>query len=104
MCPKCDIINDSSEDVATLSRVLQHPYRPFIEMIRWQISSRANFERLACLDPTPLMGMQRAARFLYPLLLAFGGKVGHPQTFGVSPWVGRSVRCQQARPDPEGSA
>jgi DNA adenine methylase len=88
MRPKCEVINDISEDVATLFRVLQHHYLPFIEMIRWQISSRANFEKLARQDPTTLTDMQRAARFLYLQRLAFGGKVAHPQTFGVSPGMG----------------
>lgn len=88
MRPKCEVINDISEDVATLFRVLQHHYLPFIEMIRWQISSRANFEKLVKQDPSTLTDMQRAARFLYLQRLAFGGKVAGTQTFGVSPGLG----------------
>lgn len=86
--PKCEVINDISEDVTTLFRVLQHHYLPFIDMIRWQISSRANFERLAGQDPSALTDMQRAARFLYLQRLAFGGKVAGARTFGVSPAMG----------------
>jgi len=86
--PKCEVINDLSEDVTTLFRVLQHHYLPFIDMIRWQISSRASFERLARQDPSTLTDMQRAARFLYLQRLAFGGKVAGARTFGVAPGLG----------------
>jgi DNA adenine methylase len=86
--PPCEVINDISEDVATLFRVLQHHYLPFIEMIRWQISSRANFEKLIQQDPSTLTDMQRAARFLYLQRLAFGGKVGGTRSFGVAPGRG----------------
>lgn len=47
MRPKCEVINDASEDVANLFRILQHHYIAFVEMIRFQISSRANFDLVA---------------------------------------------------------
>lgn len=55
-------------------------------MIRFQISSRAGFEKLAAVDPRSLTDLQRSARFLYLQRLAFGGKVAG-RNFGVS--VGR---------------
>lgn len=73
--PPCEIINDISTDIATFYRVLQHHYLPFIEMLRWQISSREQWDRLMRTDPAILTDMQRAARFLYLQKLAFGGKV-----------------------------
>lgn len=84
--PKAEVINDYSEDVSTFFRVLQHHYQPFIDMIRWQITSRAGFEKLAEQNPACLTDMQRSARFLYLQRLAFGGKV-EGRNFGVS--VGR---------------
>lgn len=81
--PKAEVINDYSEDVSTFFRVLQHHYVAFIDMIRWQVTSRAGFEKLAAQDPATLTDMQRAARFLYLQRLAFGGKV-KGQCFGVS--------------------
>jgi site-specific DNA-adenine methylase len=44
--PKCEVINDWSEDVATFFRVVQRHYIAFMDMLRWQITSRAGFERL----------------------------------------------------------
>lgn len=88
MRPKCEVINDASEDVANLFRILQHHYIAFVEMIRFQISSRANFDRLSRQDPGTLTDLHRAARFLYLQRLAFGGKVAGARTFGVSPALG----------------
>jgi DNA adenine methylase len=80
--PKCEVINDWSEDVATFFRVIQRHYVAFMDMLRWQITSRAGFERLRRQDPTTLTDLERAARFLYLQRLAFGGKVAG-RNFGV---------------------
>lgn len=81
--PKTEVINDISTDVTTLFRVLQRHYQAFVDMIRWQITSRTEFERLMATDPDTLTDLERAARFLYLQRLAFGGKVDG-RTFGVS--------------------
>lgn len=81
--PKAEVINDWSEDVATFFRVCQHHYVAFLDMMRFQISSRANFEKLLALEPSSLTDLQRSARFLYLQRLAFGGKV-HGRNFGVA--------------------
>lgn len=81
--PKCEVINDWSEDVSTFFRVIQHHYVAFLDMMRFQITSRANFEKLLALEPGSLTDMQRAARFLYIQRLAFGGKVAG-RSFGVA--------------------
>lgn len=80
--PRVEAINDISGDVATFFRVLQEHYPYFIDMLRWRISSRAEFERLRGLDPARLTDLQRVARFLYLQRLAFGGKV-EGRNFGV---------------------
>ncbi|MFN3553861.1 MAG: DNA adenine methylase [Novosphingobium meiothermophilum] len=80
--PKGEVINDWSEDVATFFRVVQHHYVPFLDMMRFQITSRAGFEKLLAMNPASLTDMQRSARFLYLQRLAFGGKV-NGRGFGV---------------------
>ncbi|MDK4806099.1 MAG: DNA adenine methylase [Novosphingobium aromaticivorans] len=80
--PKCEVINDWSEDVATFFRILQRHYVPFMDMLRWQVTSRAGFERLRRQDPSTLTDLERAARFLYLQKLAFGGLVA-TRRFGV---------------------
>jgi DNA adenine methylase len=81
--PSSEVINDKGRDVATLFRVLRDHYVPFVEMIRYQITSRAEFERLKAEDPDTLTDLKRAARFLYLQRTAFGGKVTG-QNFGVA--------------------
>ncbi|MGE4321786.1 MAG: DNA adenine methylase [Sphingobium sp.] len=82
--PAAEVINDWSEDVSTFFRVLQHHYVAFLDMIRFQIASRAGFEKLLALNPASLTDLQRSARFLYLQRLAFGGRVAG-RTFGVAP-------------------
>ena len=84
-----EIINDRSRDVATLFRILQRHYVPFLDTLRWQLSSRAEFERLMSVRPETLTDLERAARFLYLQRTAFGGKASG-RSFGVSP--GTSAR------------
>lgn len=82
--PKAEIVNDISADVATLFRILQRHYVPFMDMLRFQFTSRREFDRLLATDPGTLTDLERAARFLYLQRTAFGGKVAG-RNFGVSP-------------------
>lgn len=82
--PRAEVVNDRSGDVTTLFRILQRHYVAFMDMLKWQFSSRRDFERLLATDPATLTDLERAARFLYLQRLAFGGKVAG-RSFGVSP-------------------
>ncbi|MBX9797804.1 DNA adenine methylase [Sphingomonas sp.] len=73
--PRHEVINDLSTDVATLFRILQRHYQPFLDTMKWKLSSRSEFNRLLRQDPTTLTDLERSARFLYLQRLAFGGKV-----------------------------
>ncbi|WP_103728938.1 DNA adenine methylase [Novosphingobium sp. HII-3] len=80
--PKAEVINDISGDVANLFRILQRHYPQFMDVLRWQVTSRAEFCRLSAMDANTLTDLERAARFLYLQRLAFGGKVSG-RSFGV---------------------
>lgn len=82
--PKVEIINDLSGEVAGFFRILQRHYVPFLEMLRYQITGRREFERLLRTDPATLTDLERAARFLYLQRTAYGGKV-MSRSFGVDP-------------------
>ncbi|HVY33076.1 MAG TPA: DNA adenine methylase [Caulobacteraceae bacterium] len=73
--PGCEVINDWSADVATLFRILQRHYVAFLDMLRFQLTTREAFERLQRVAPDTLTDLERAARFLYLQRVAFGGKV-----------------------------
>lgn len=95
--PKCEVINDWSEDVATFFRVIQRHYVAFMDMLRWQVTSRAGFDRLRRQDPSTLTDLERAARFLYLQKLSFGGKV-NGRVFGVD--TGSGARFDVAKVGP----
>ena len=79
-----EVINDISTDVATLFRILQRHYEALMDMLKWQLTSREEFERLRAAAADSLTDLERAARFLYLQRTAFGGKVAG-RNFGVSP-------------------
>lgn len=81
--PRKEVINDISADVVTLFRLLQRHFQQLLDVLKWQICSRAEFERLMAVDPETLTDLERAARFLYLQRTAFGGKVTG-RNFGIS--------------------
>ncbi|MCK7615163.1 DNA adenine methylase [Roseibium sediminicola] len=83
VAPKSEVINDYSGEVVNLFRILQRHYPQFLDCLKFQITSRREFERLQKVDPSTLTDLERAARFLYLQRTAFGGKVTG-QNFGVS--------------------
>ena len=83
MRPRSEVINDYGRDVTNLFRILQRHYPQFLEVIKFQLTTRSEFMRLVNTDPETLTDLERAARFLYLQRTAFGGKVSG-QNFGVS--------------------
>ena len=81
--PQAEFINDRGRDVYNLFRVLQEHYVAFLDLLRFQITTQANFNRLVGVDPETLTDMQRAARFLFLQRCAFGGKISG-RNFGLS--------------------
>ena len=81
--PRSEVINDRNGDVVNLFRILQRHYPQFMDTLKFQITSRREFERLKACDPSTLTDLERAARFVYLQRLAFGGKVSG-QNFGIS--------------------
>ncbi len=80
--PRAEVINDRNGEVVNLFRILQRHYPQFMDTLKFQITSRREFERLRACDPATLTDLERAARFIYLQKLAFGGKVSG-QNFGV---------------------
>lgn len=80
--PRCEVINDYDREVANLFRVLQRHYVAFLDMLRFQLTSRSEFERLNSVPPETQTDLERAARFLYLQRTVFGGKT--TGNFGVT--------------------
>ncbi|WP_244636204.1 DNA adenine methylase [Brucella sp. BO3] len=68
--------------IPNLTKAALDAYPQFMDTLRFQITSRREFERLKASDPTTLTDLERAARFLYLQRLTFGGKVAG-RSFGV---------------------
>lgn len=81
--PRAEVINDAGRDVANLFRILQRHYVAFLDMLRFQLTVRSEFNRLVDTRPETLTDLERAARFLYLQRTAFGGKVSG-RNFGVA--------------------
>lgn len=84
IAPKVEVMNDRNREVFNFFRMVQVHYQPFVEYLRYRVTSRAEFDRLAAEDPANLTEIQRAARFLYLQACAYGGKPAGV-SFGVSP-------------------
>jgi DNA adenine methylase len=95
--PRSEAINDISGDVVTFFRILQEHYPYFVDMLRFRITSRAEFDRLLGTNPARLTDLQRAARFLYLQRLAFGGKV-RGRNFGVDRTQGARFNVTKLEP------
>lgn len=83
MRPRAEVINDRGRDVSNLFRILQRHYPQFLDVLRFQLTVRAEFDRLVATDPDTLTDLERAARFLFLQRTAFGGKVSG-RNFGVA--------------------
>jgi len=80
--PKLEVANDRNGEIVNLFRILQRHLPQLMDVMRFGIASRREFERLREVDPAYLTDLERAARFLYLQRLAFGGQVDG--VFGVS--------------------
>jgi hypothetical protein len=77
-----EVINDRSGDVPNLFPILQSHYPQLTYTLRFQITSRREFNHLKGSDPATLTDLERAGRFPYLQRLAFGGKLAGRS----SPW------------------
>lgn len=81
--PKAEVINDINREVTNLFRMLQRHYQQLLDTMKWQLCSRAEFDRLVATDPAHLTELERASRFIYLQRATFGGMVTK-QSFGVA--------------------
>jgi DNA adenine methylase len=81
--PNAEVINDRSGEVINFFRILQRHYPQLMDILRFQLASRQEFERLRASDPRGLTDLERAARFIYLQKLSFAAKV-RGQSFGIS--------------------
>jgi DNA adenine methylase len=74
-----EVINDLDQDLITFFRVVKEKPEELIASFEWELVARAEFERLANLDPTHLTDIQRAHRFYYLIMAGWGGELNYPR-------------------------
>ncbi len=74
-----EVLNDLDGDLINFFRVLKHQPQELLAAFRWELVARAEFERLAALDPTQLDAVARAHRFYYLIMAGWGGELLYPR-------------------------
>ncbi len=59
--PRLEVANDLNGEIVNLFRILQRHYPQLMEVMRFQLASRREFERLRNTNPASLTDLERAA-------------------------------------------
>lgn len=74
-----EILNDIDQELITFFRVVKYQPEEFQASFDLELVSRAEFKRLAALDPSQLDDVQRAHRFYYIIMAGWGGELNYPR-------------------------
>lgn len=74
-----EVLNDIDQELITFFRVVREKPEELIASFEWNLVSRAEFDRLARLDPSQLTDVQRAHRFYYLVMAGWGGELKYPR-------------------------
>jgi DNA adenine methylase len=73
---RVEILNDIDSELVNFFRVVKHKPEELIESFEWELVSREEFKRLLDLPVDRLNEVQRAHRFYYIVMAAWGGELG----------------------------
>lgn len=74
-----EVINDIDHNLINFFRVVKEKPDELIASFEWELVARAEFERLAALDPATLTDVQLAHRFYYLIMAGWGGELNYPR-------------------------
>ncbi len=76
-----EILNDLDEELISFFRVVKDNTlcEELVHSFDWELVSRAEFKRLAELDPHTLTSLERAHRFYYLIMAGWGGELAYPR-------------------------
>lgn len=74
-----EVLNDIDQELITFFRVVKEKPEELIASFEWELVSRAEFQRLATLDPMQLTDIHRAHRFYYLIMAGWGGELKYPR-------------------------
>lgn len=74
-----EVLNDIDQELVTFFRLVKEKPEELIASFEWELVSRAEFKRLASLDPKGLTDVERAHRFYYLIMAGWGGELNYPR-------------------------
>ena len=74
-----EVLNDVDQELINFFRVVKNCPEKLIQAFEWELVARAEFQRLANLDPSELDEVQRAHRFYYLIMAGWGGELDYPR-------------------------
>lgn len=74
-----EVLNDLDPELINFFRVLRDEPDALVRAFAWTLVARAEFTRLAALDPTTLAPVERAYRFYYLIMAGWGGELRYPR-------------------------
>ncbi len=74
-----EVLNDVDQELINFFRVVKNCPEKLIQSFEWELVARAEFQRLAGLDPAELDEVQRAHRFYYLIMAGWGGELDYPR-------------------------
>src|SRR5262245_23091363 len=74
-----EILNDIDQELINFFRIIRDRPEDFIESFDLELVSRAEFDRLAALDPGQIDDIERAHRFYYLIMAGWGGELNYPR-------------------------
>jgi DNA adenine methylase len=74
-----EVLNDIDKDIVNFFRVVKEKPAELVASFKWEMVARAEFDRLASLDPATLTDVQRAHRFYYLIMASWGGEFHYPR-------------------------
>ncbi len=74
-----EVLNDIDQDLVNFFRVVKEKPMELLASFKWELVSRAEFDRLANLDVSTLTDIERAHRFYYLIMASWGGEFHYPR-------------------------
>jgi DNA adenine methylase len=74
-----EVLNDIDQELMNFFRVVKESPEALVTSFEWDLVSRAEFDRLANLDPSQLTNAERAHRFYYLIMAGWGGELNYPR-------------------------
>ncbi|MHB8627446.1 MAG: DNA adenine methylase [Aggregatilineales bacterium] len=74
-----EILNDIDQELINFFRVVKDRPEEFLAAFDLELVSRAEFERLASLNPSQINEIDRAHRFYYLIMAGWGGELNYPR-------------------------